>query len=223
MDRDVPTPGLLVRTLGTVLPGVRRTGEQILAYSRAWSEVAEAALASPQPLWVVLGDSLSQGIGASAFDLGFVGRLSAALASEGRPHGVVNLARSGARIGDVLTQQLPALDSLGRAPALLTCTVGSNDLLRNPWPWATYRALEDLVAALPSGTVMATVPDGASGTARAFNRRLRRCAAEHGIDVADVAPRLRSWRGKVAADGFHPNDAGYTVWVEAFAAVLPRN
>ena len=61
-------------------------------------------------LYVALGDSAAQGIGASTPDRGYVGLLAERVRERtSRSVEVVNLSSSGARIGDVLDTQLPAL------------------------------------------------------------------------------------------------------------------
>jgi len=64
-------------------------------------------------LYVALGDSSAQGIGASRPERGYVGLVAQHVReSTGQPVLVINLSRSGARIDDVLDRQLPALRGL---------------------------------------------------------------------------------------------------------------
>ena len=75
---------------------------------------------------------------------------------------------------------------------------------------------------LPERAVIATLPQGL-GRARteAANRLVREAAPAAGLIVADVWARTGApWRGKFAADGFHPGALGYADWAAAFAAVL---
>ena len=53
-----------LRLASRLLPGVDLVEKEIQPYADAWHERILDALASTEPLWVVLGDSLSQGIGA---------------------------------------------------------------------------------------------------------------------------------------------------------------
>ncbi len=72
-------------------------------------------------LYVALGDSAAQGIGASGPDRGYVSLIAQRLrVASKQPVEVVNLSRSGARISDVLSRQIPALEALGRRPDLIT-------------------------------------------------------------------------------------------------------
>ena len=194
-----------------------RTFDQVGRYALDWDAANRRALATCGPLWVVLGDSAALGVGASAYDRGYVGAVRRALPPRGaQPWRVVNLAVSGARIRDVLDGQLPRLVALGLPlPDLLTAVVGGNDLVRTPLrTW-----LEDigrLCAALPAASVVGTVPRGfRERKARAANARLVAEAARHGLAVADVwACTGPPWRGKYV-DGLHPSDAGYRDWAEA--------
>lgn len=210
-------PGWLVRTLGTVVPGVRRTGEQIETFAAEWHERNLGALASGKPLLVALGDSLAQGIGASSIDHGYVGRIAAELADR---IAVVNLSKSGAKIPDVLDRQLRILSDLDVHPMVVTCTVGSNDLLRGGSLATPAQNMRRLVASLPSSTVMATLPDQGSLLARRLSGVVRTEVSARGLALADVSAEIDGWRGRTAADGFHPNDVGYDTWVRAFLPVI---
>jgi lysophospholipase L1-like esterase len=123
------TPGWLFRLVRRLLPGIGLVENEIKPYAAAWSERNLEALASADPLWVVLGDSMSQGIGASSFDRGWVPQAQRALGDRGVVYRVVNLSFSGARVGDVLDRQLPALAGLSAAPDLITVLIGSNDII----------------------------------------------------------------------------------------------
>jgi lysophospholipase L1-like esterase len=122
-------PGRVVRTLGLVVPGVRRVWTDVEPYADAWQAHNRAALGRPGRRWIALGDSMSQGVGASAHDRGWVGQLHDRLAADGHDLVLLNLSATGARVPDLLEQQLPALDRLGRRDDdLVTVLVGSNDL-----------------------------------------------------------------------------------------------
>ncbi len=57
--------GKLVRV---VVPGVRQVHAQVAPYAKAWDAANATALSGQGPLWVVLGDSTAQGIGAPSYD-----------------------------------------------------------------------------------------------------------------------------------------------------------
>ena len=95
------------------MPSLRATAAQITSHASHWRTAATEALASDQPLLVVLGDSLAQGVGADDPSRGWAEGLRARLSCDGEL-AVVNLSRSGARMADVCNTQLPAL---ARIPA----------------------------------------------------------------------------------------------------------
>lgn len=205
-------PGRLVRTVGRIVPGVRRSGEQIADFGTEWHRRNEAAILGSSPLWIALGDSLAQGIGASSVDHGYVARL----AGEHPGLDVVNFSKSGAKIADVIVDQLSLVNLLPRSPTFLTCSVGSNDLLRGFNIRASARAVRLLIELLPDNTVMATVPDRGSLAAKTLNKAIRSACEERQLPLADVARALDSWKGRLAADGMHPNDHGHQLWLDAF-------
>lgn len=216
-------PGRFVRALGRVLPGIAKVQGQVEPYADAWRERNLRALQVQGRRWFVLGDSMSQSVGASAHDSGWVDEVAARLPATDRP-AIVNLSATGARVADVLDQQLPALLQLGpREGDVITVLIGSNDLFagrrhRRALP-GDFAAMVD---ALPRGSVVATLPQP-----RAAARR-----ANGALEAAVRAGRLRlvdmrtegpaSWRGLVAEDRFHPNDAGYRALADAFAPVVLR-
>jgi lysophospholipase L1-like esterase len=200
--------------MGLVRRVFRRSLQQVDAYAAAWEADNATALAGDGPLWVVLGDSAAQGVGASSHLSGYVGVVRHRLEErDGVPWRVLNLSRSGARTREVVDVQWPAASAL---PAdLVTAVVGGNDALHTREPdWR--RDAVDLCAALPAGAVVATVARGVfeRKTAR-VNAVLRAEAAARGLRVADLwAHTGPPYRG-LYFDGFHPNDTGYLQWVDA--------
>lgn len=202
--------------------GVRQTSGQVAPFREAWAaaNVVTAAnvVAAEEgwPLWVVLGDSTAQGVGARAYDAGYVGLVRRWLAArDSVSWRVVNLSASGARVADVLADQLPLLAQQPDAD-LVTCVVGGNDLLRTPLV-DLARSFQRLLQRLPDGAVVGTLPQGLrGGKARRVNAMLRAEAPFAGVRIADVwAHTGPPWRGRYADDLFHPNDLGYESWAQA--------
>ena len=214
-------PRTFTRTISRVSAGTRAVAEQVNPREHQWREIGAAALDSDLPLWVVLGDSIAQGVGATDISRSWVARIAGALAAEGRPHAVVNLSRSGARSRQVRYRQVPLLEKLGRVPALVTCGVGSNDVMRNPHPPVVAARIDELIGAVPAGTIISTLPTPSiNPPGRWVNRSIRRGAARRGLPVADIAPHLIMGRRGWAGDRFHPSDLGYGAWVEAYRIAL---
>ena len=212
-------PGRFVTLASRLVPGVRAVQDQIEPYARAWQRDNTAALAATGPLWVALGDSMSQGIGASAHDRGWVGQMA------GRMPGwrVVNLAISGGIVRDVLDRQLPALGDLGVAPDLITVMIGSNDLFNPRYRPQLAADMAELLERLPPGTVVGNQP-ATFAPALQVNRLIDDAVTRRGLVLAEFRdPRVRSWRGKLAADYFHPNNLGYAGMAEIMEEALRRS
>lgn len=104
-------------------------------YAVRWAEANDLARRGDGPLWVALGDSATQGVGATSPERGYVGQVLDALSDrDGVGWRVLNLSVSGARARDVLAGQLPRLEALDVRPELVSCLVGGNDLVRTPVP-----------------------------------------------------------------------------------------
>ncbi len=220
-------PGRLLGLLAPVVPGIRATRNQILDHAHYWRMQSEATLEADQddehPIMVVLGDSLSQAVGASSIEHSWLHRLVLHESQQrrNRPARIVNLSRSGARIDDVLHVQLPALRAIDRPIQLVTCTVGSNDFARGGSFSKVESSMHSLMSRLPNESVLATLPAKGSIMAKRLNKTIRHEAARTGLAVADVDAHLPGWRGRSAGDRFHPNDLGYQSWFAAFAHVTP--
>jgi len=212
-----------------LLPGLRQVHAQVSRYASAWEDANGRDLATAGPLWVVLGDSTAQGIGAPSWDTGYVGQLRRAL-DEGSEHPwrVLNVSKSGARAADVDGRQLALLTALPTAADLVTCAVGANDMVRRTATNELEATFRRIFERLPAKAVVATLPKGLHAErTEAINRYIRAEAPRAGLVVADVwAHTGPPWHGKLAADGFHPGALGYTDWAAAFAealgVVLPR-
>jgi len=220
-QREAWAPRPFTRTISVVSKGTRVIAAQVNPRETVWREISADAIEGDLPIWVVLGDSIAQGIGATSISRSWVARIAGALAADGRPHGIVNLSRSGARSRHVQHQQLPLLDHLVRRPKLITCGVGSNDLMRNPHPPSVSARVNELIEALPAETIISTLPaPPVSPSGRWVNRSVRRTAERRGLAVADVVPHLVTGRRGWASDRFHPSDEGYNAWVAAYCVAL---
>ncbi|HSV65708.1 MAG TPA: SGNH/GDSL hydrolase family protein [Mycobacteriales bacterium] len=207
------------------LAGVAHTRSQVRTHAAYWRHAAVRAESTEGPLWVVLGDSAAQGIGAADPEDGYVGRIRAELTSRaGLPWRVVNLSTAGASTVDVLAEQIPRLRRWPHPPDLVSCGVGANDVLRTA-PRRLRAQLDQLAAGLPPSSVLLTLPAGLRGYGRSYvdwlNAGIRASASRYGHRVADVANRFGPpWRGKFSPDGFHPSARGYADWATAILDAL---
>ncbi|TXN30364.1 SGNH/GDSL hydrolase family protein [Lacisediminihabitans profunda] len=183
-------------------------------------------------LYVALGDSAAQGVGASKPGRSYVGLIARHLRERtGRTVRVVNLSMSGARLREALAIQLPALRRMTTRPDVLTVAIGANDIASFD-PLRFESELRELYAALPAGAIVADLPSFYLGSserkAREANAIVRRLAAERDFEVAPLHAATRRQGAaryalnQVAADFFHPNDRGYRVWASAFLPLLDR-
>jgi lysophospholipase L1-like esterase len=212
------SPGWFFRLVRRLLPGVGLVDNEIKPYAEAWRERNLEALTSAGPLWVVLGDSLSQGVGASSIEHSWVLQTWRALADRGVRYRIVNLSFSGARVSDVLNRQLPAMAGLPAAPELVTVLIGSNDIIKRDLRARLPGDFRAMLSALPKGALVATVP-----RARGVQAQVNRLVHEAEEAGAVVAVPLHFTPGARAPDHFHPDDTGYAAIASDFtAAILAR-
>jgi acyl-CoA thioesterase I len=222
--------GLRTRRFGRWTDGVTALRVDRAAFASHWQEHNQEALAQAGPLWVVLGDSTAQGLGAPSPEGGYVGQALAELRRRtGQPWRVLNLSASGALTRDVLHDQLPRLPA---AFDLVTCGIGANDILYTAPP-RLFSDMRTLISSLPRQTVLLDLPlptrfwgiiGGISlPYVTRINRAIRISAAARGLPVARVSAHfLPPWPGKLASDCFHPSQAGYRDWARALLAALPQ-
>lgn len=216
------SPGrLAVVTMLTVwLARVVRVGRSVRRYAEYWA-VPRGEVGGL--LYVALGDSAAQGVGARRPERGYVGLLAQRMRDRsGRPVQVVNLSRSGARLADLVRDQLPLLAQL--SPDVVTVDIGGNDVVR--YDAARFSDLVcELTKGLPAGAFVADVPYFMHGhwerRATETGKILSGCAEANGLTVIRLhdAERARGFVAMLtdfAADLFHPNDRGHRVWADAF-------
>jgi lysophospholipase L1-like esterase len=210
-----------LRAASFLLPGVARVQAQIKPYADAWQASNKRALTDAGPLWVVMGDSMSQGIGATAYDHGWVGQLRDYFAAQGIHYRVVNLSVTGSRVEDVLGRQLPVLQTLP-APALVTVLVGANNMVKTKYQTTLLHDLQQLLVQLPEGTIIGSIT-GNNAISAAANNLIRQTVATRHFKVADMSKAFRPpVRPKVASDHFHPNDVGYREIAEVFKEAIDQ-
>lgn len=195
-----------------------------------------------RPLLVVaLGDSVMSGVGAgtvtAAVPYVLATRVAAALEV---PVRIRSLGRSGAKVADVVTEQVPRLTEDG-PPAIVVVSVGANDTTHLTPP---ARFASDLRAVIAEGrtagapVVVSGIPDFRS--LAALSAPLRYAAFTYGErihriqqEVADAEPgavfvdvkaqsseAFRESRHLLAEDGFHPSAAGCTCIADALAPAV---
>jgi lysophospholipase L1-like esterase len=231
--------GLRACKFGRWTDGVTAMREDCVAFAAYWHAHNERVLhdlehdletgTKPGPLWVALGDSTAQGLGAPGPRDGYVGQALQQLRRRTGEHWrVLNLSVSGALIRDVLGEQIPKLPE---EPALVTCGVGANDILYTA-PGKLFSDLRALIAAVPERTVMLDLPLPAGfwwivgrmsvPYITRINRVIYESAKDRGLPVAEVSAQfVPPWIGKFSCDSFHPSQDGYRDWTRALLTALP--
>jgi acyl-CoA thioesterase I len=228
--------GLRTGRFGRWTDGVNAMREDCIAFAAYWRAHNERLLAAEEndatrprgPLWVALGDSTAQGLGALGPRGGYVGQALHQLRRRtGQPWRVLNLSVSGALTRDVLANQIPLLPE---APDLVTCGIGANDVLYST-PARLFSDMRAVLAAVPERTVVLDLPLPAGfwgivgrisvPYVTRINRVIHEAARERELSVAEVSAHFTApWAGKFASDNFHPSQDGYRDWTRAVLAAI---
>jgi len=214
-----------------------RGGPNLPGYSR--DELDGLIGAGPgQPLRVTwIGDSTGQGVGASSPEHALPRLVARGL---GRPVELAVLAKSGARVSDVLAHQLPLLEST--RPQWVFVGIGGNDVThltsRGAFRTAIEKLLDGVAAVHPDHVIVLGIGEFASTPRFAQPLRfiagvrghqldtdLRNAANRHGDLYVDIAGRIgpdfvRDPLRNHSVDRFHPSDAGYELWARATLAAI---
>ncbi|AYG03743.1 SGNH/GDSL hydrolase family protein [Gryllotalpicola protaetiae] len=183
-------------------------------------------------LYIAIGDSAAQGIGASRPARSYVGVIAKRLEKlSGRSIRVINLGISGATLSTALEKELPRFARLRPelvADAIVTVCIGANDIAG--WDAARFSSqIDEVLSRLPAHAIVADLPSfyflPGERTAVQANRMLRAAAARHGLRVVDLHETMKQEgmlgvATQFAGDLFHPNDRGYDVWANAFEAAV---
>lgn len=198
--------------------------ESLPVHSAWWRDHAKQ---SGELLYVAIGDSAAQGIGASSPNRSYVGILADHVRLvTGQTVRVVNLSVSGATAALAVRDQLPRFEKL--QPDLVTVAIGANDIA--DWYPATFEArIRTVFASVPPHSLVADLPcfhlPRNEAKVAVANEIIRRVAGEHGLIVVPLHATtkrngVRSIATHVAKDLFHPNDRGYRSWAEAFLPAI---
>ena len=195
--------------------------------------------AGGRPLrFTVLGDSTAAGLGASGPERAYATVLARRLADDGWAVELAGYGVSGARVKDVLEEQVPL--ALQSAPDLVFVAIGANDVTHVTPLAEVERDMRSAIdRLLASGTALAVAgpPDM---RAAAWLEPLRSLAGWRGRQVARVVAKVAAERDvpvvplaelagpyfasnpvdAYGGDDFHPGDGGYRAWAEAIYPAL---
>jgi acyl-CoA thioesterase-1 len=185
--------------------------------------VTAAAVAAERPVKiVVLGDSLTAGLGLSAADA-FPAKLEKALKAKGLAVEVVNAGVS----GDTTAGGLARLDwSVPAGTDAVIVELGANDMLRGGDPERTRQALDAIMRRLAERQIpvllagMRAAPNLGGDYARAFEPIYPDLAAKYGLLYYPFFLEGVASDAKLnQRDGLHPTSAGIDAIV---ARILPK-
>jgi len=195
---------------GKFSDGIAAINSTIEPRAEFWDNSNNESLTDKGPLWVALGDSVTQGIGSSNPETSYVSiilnRLRHRSCTDWR---VVNLSMSGGRFADVTTRQLPAMRDAGLRPDLVTAIIGSNDVMWRRHKQNISRDAREMLNVLPTGTFLSKVSRS--------QKKGRRAEINSAFDESAHDGRIQlfnSWNwptgeGMWAEDRFHPNNHAY--------------
>lgn len=200
---------------------------QLGRYQRYWNAKNQAVAPDDAILYVALGDSAAQGIGATSPAKGYVGLIGNELAKQhNRPVKIVNLSKSGGKVRDVLDTQLPAMKQYAPDKDMrVTIEIGANDTVNFDEQKFTEE-VDELMSQLPKQTVVSDIPYfGASryrskqANVEKANQILQAAAQQHGFTLVPLHAQTKA-NGRLstfAADWFHPSNTGYREnWLPVF-------
>ena len=185
-------------------------------------------------LYVALGDSTVEGVGATSPERNYVSQLHERLRTV-YPHArVANLGVGGATSADVLRRQLDRAIEL--RPNLVTLSIGPNDITTRVPVGAYEKNVDTILGRLRHETAavvvvnlipdLAVTPRFSRSRVRevvgrqtiVFNEALGRTGRAHGAELVDLygasQRELPLHPELVWSDGYHPSDAGYARWAE---------
>ena len=204
--------------------GLLHMKASLTSYAHYWRQRP----ASGEFVYVALGDSAAQGIGASQPERGYVGLLTRHLEqATGKSVRTVNLSVSGAKVADVIAKQLPELKNY--QPDLITVEIGGNDVIHYD-STAFGRDFTRLAAALPPRAIVSNIPFFGgrikrNAEVKAANQIITTTAQQHHLRLVDLygeTARNQSLLNN-SFDLFHPSDRGYKNWEAAFWKTIEPN
>lgn len=186
---------------------------------------------APTLTYVALGDSTAYGVGATQVEATYPHALATAIAATGYQVRVQTIGRSGARLAEIVEEQLPLVSP---GTDLVSVSVGGNDATHLTAP-STFRSLvaslivglkqlgarDVLIASTTDMALTPAIPPLANTVvglwASRQNREMRPAVQQAGFRYVDLYTYGKLDRLSLyASDEFHPNDDGYAKWIPLF-------
>lgn len=196
----------------------------------------EKLKSDPQKI-VVLGDSLMAGTGSSKVEESLAFQIAKNLAGDNSKLSLVNLARPGVGVKDVLDRQVPL--AINQKPDFVILLIGVNDV-HNRMLSGTFRdyyskILESLKQNTQAEIYVVNIPylgsnlilyppwnDALDARTKHFNQIVKDVATNSNISVLDLYGQFKNDFTKTSdlysIDQFHPSDKGYALWADFISA-----
>ena len=227
--RTVWTVLLTITVVLIVIEAVRLVYlyRSVKGYKAFWEEQIAKPTGPTDFVYIALGDSVAQGIGASSPQKSYVGQIAQHIESTtGRKVHIINVSVTGALASEVVVAQLPRMKGL--KPDLVTLDIGANDINKKIPMAELEKNIRTILAAIPTkNTIVSDIPNFGGGpkqsTIASASEPIRAIITEYGFQVAPIyqftSVTVHDW-STYAADFFHPSDKGYRNWYAAFATKL---
>ena len=185
-------------------------------------------------VYVALGDSATEGIGASSKERSFPAIIHKFLTSKHRKTEYHNLGKRQSPTNWVISDQLKEAVELN--PDLITLSVGANDIRVKNMPWKFEKNLRFILKTLKANTdatiVINSIPNFTHTSwvpvylkpvvalaIKRFNQIIEKVAKEENILFVDLYDQTllyaRTYPEAMASDNFHPSDFGYALWANS--------
>jgi len=189
-------------------------------------------------VYVAIGDSAAEGVGASCHERSYPGIIHTFLTKHYQSVTFYNFGKRRSPASWVISEQLERAIELN--PDLITLSVGANDIRVGNMPWKFEKDLRVLARELRSKTsatiVINSIPDFshvyfipffirplASRIIKKFNGVIEKVANDEGIVFVDLFHNtsiFAKYPEATAKDRFHPSDFGYALWANSILSIL---
>jgi lysophospholipase L1-like esterase len=167
--------------------------------------------------WLAIGDSITNGTGASTYDKSYIYQTRLGLLNAGHPHHLVRASSGGQKSGDMIEFHKSRGGKCD--PDLITIMIGTNDNAQSVGTTTFQTNLGLLIDEVKKRfvvgkgkIVLLTIPYAKSTTAYGvnvsqYNDVIKSVGSARGIPVCDINPAFNS--DSFMADDVHPNDNGH--------------
>lgn len=188
-------------------------------------------------VYVAMGDSTIEGVGASRPERHFTSLIFEFLKLKQKDVTYHNLGRAGWKVSNVIHDQLnPAIEL---KPNLIVLSVGANDVMQRRSLKKfdqEYKELLEKLSLTGALIVINNIPDLSLAPVipkyihpyciiqvPRYNKIIEKYAKEYGCLLVDLYAQSRLYRGYaefISSDGLHPSDAGYALWANTVITKL---